>query len=57
MFFQQGADGQHIAQRFGHFFCAQVQHAVMKPIANIGRVIIGAAALGSLVFVMGEGKV
>ena len=68
VFFQHVADGEKIAQRFGHFFVVHADKAVVQPVFHmainhfvrgVGRVfaadaVVCAAALGDFVFVVGK---
>ena len=68
VFFQHVADGEKIAQRFGHFFVVHADKAVVQPVFNVAvddfvgnvwrvfaaNAVVCAAALGDFVFVVGE---
>ncbi len=53
---EQIADGGEVTEGFGHFFAADINHAVVEPVAGEG-VARGGFGLGDFVFVVGEGEV
>ena len=54
---QQLADRLDVAFALGHLAAADGEHAVVQPIAHAGRAAVDAAALGALVFVVGESQI